>query len=426
MKFTRRDFLRNGAVATAGLALSNPLFGSAKTNLAANAARSIRANEKVLVVVNLFGGNDGLNTVVPMQEFSQYQALRGALAYDPADLLTLSGEPDFTLNPGMTEFQSLFNNGKLAIINGVGVPHNAVGKFDHEVGQKEFQTCDIVGGGTSVPTGWLGRYLDTVSLDQMNPGVDFGGGRLMLTGNSRAPISISTISGFQLQVGSFDTTARRQTYSTMMNLPNLDGGVAEQNRLYRVDALNQSQIIQTATANYVPAVTYPTTWLGTQLRECAKLINANLGAQVMAVGVGGFDTHSGQDNGRAPGVLGYHATLMKRVSDAIGALYADLVAHGHSNRVLILTISEFGRRAYANQDIGTDHGLSSMAFAVGDPVNGGIYGTYPSLQDANLVFGGSTATTTDFRSFYATIIGNWFNADPVPVIGGNFPLMSFV
>jgi uncharacterized protein (DUF1501 family) len=425
MHFTRRDFIKSGAIATAGLALSNPLL--AKTGKAIQTApKVVNANEKVLVVVNLFGGNDGVNTVIPLLEYSQYMTLRGTLGYDLPDILPLSGQPDFGFNPGLTAFQGLFNSGKLAVICGVGVPPNAVGKFDHEVGQNEFQDCDIVRNSVQAPTGWLGRYLDTVPMDQITPGVDFGGGRLMLTGNLRQPISISTINQFQLSVTGFDQTARRASYSNMQNIPHTDGGVGEVNRLYRLDALTQSQIIQAATASYVPAVTYPTTWLGTQLQECAKMIYANLGAQVMAVGIGGFDTHSGQDNGRAPNVLGYHGALLQKVSDAISALYADLVAQNLADRVLIITISEFGRRAYANQDVGTDHGLSSMAFALGNMVTGGIYGTYPSLQDANLVFGGSTATTTDFRSFYSTVIGNYFGADPVPVVGGSFPLLNFV
>lgn len=422
MKYTRRDFIKSGAIATTGLALGNSIFGRSSTISQA----AVNANEKVLVVVNLFGGNDGVNTVIPLNEYARYLELRGNLAYGLADILPLAGQPDFGLNPGLTEFKNLWDSGKLAIINGVGVPHNAVGKFDHEVSQTEFQTCDIVQNGTSAPTGWLGRYLDTVSIDQITPGINLGGGRLMLTGAVRTPISIGSINSWQLQVSGFDQTARRPAYSAVQNIPNPDGGVAELNRLYRTQALAESQLIRTATAGYVPAVTYPVTGIATKLKECAKIIDANLGGRVLAVGRSGFDTHSGQDEGKAPGVLGEHSIMLKEVADAIGAFYADLVAHNVDQRVLIITISEFGRRAYTNVDDGTDHGLSSLAFAVGSTVNGGIYGTYPSLQSQNLVFSGSTATTTDFRSFYSTVIGNWFGADPVPVVGGNFPLMNFV
>lgn len=428
MKWSRREFIRNSAFAAAGMSLSSPLLAAVKPKMKVPAA-----NEKVVVVINQFGGNDGVNTVIPLSptEYDQYRVLRPVLGYDQADILTLNGTPDFGLNPGLTGFQSLYNQGKMAVVTGVGVPDTAVGLFDHEAGQYEFQSCDIVRSGAIQPSGWLGRYLDSVppGPGQVSPGLDMGGGRLLVTGLSQQPVSLYTIDDFALQVSSWgdDENARRAAYQNIMGVPIGDSPVAEQNRLYRQDALNQSAIIQNAVAGYNPTVTYPDTWLGYQLRECARVIFGNVGVRALTVGTGGYDTHSGQDSGKDATTLGYHAGLLKDVGDAVSALYQDLVNQGLSNRVLILTISEFGRRAYQNTDDGTDHGFGSVAFAVGDMVNGGnIYGTYPSLQDQFLVFDGNVDVTTDFRSFYATVAANFLGVDPVPIVGGSFPLLGFV
>lgn len=427
MNWTRREFMRNSALAAAGMGLSSPLFGANKILPKAPAA-----NEKVVVVVNLYGGNDGINTVIPLSptEYNAYQSLRSTLAYDQSQILALNGTPDFGLNPGMTGFQNLYNQGKLAIIGGVGVPQGASGLFDHEAGQYEFQSCDIVRSGTVLPTGWLGRYVDSVPDGQISAGIDLGGGRLILTGANKQPVSIYTVDDFQLQVSSWggDESARRAAYQNIMNAgPIVDSPVAEANRQFRVSALQQSAVLQAAVAGYpTPQDAYPDTWLGYQMREAAKIIYGNVGARAITLGTGGYDTHSGQDSGSDVG-LGYHAGLLKDVSDAVSAFYADLVALGLSDRVLILTISEFGRRAYENTDQGTDHGFASIAFALGDMVTGGdVYGTYPSLQDQYLVFDGNIDMTTDFRSFYSTVVANYLNADPVQIVGGSFPLMSFV
>lgn len=434
MKWTRREFMRNSAIAAAGMTISNPLFAAAK-----RAARVPASGEKVVVVVNLYGGNDGVNTVIPLSntEYNQYRVLRPVLRYDQADVLPLTGTPDFGLNPGLTSFQNLYNQQKLAIIGGVGVPDSAVGLFDHEAGQYEFQSCDVVRSGAFQASGWLGRYLDSLppGPGQIAPGIDLGGGRLLVTGLSQQPVSIYTIDDFKLQVSAWgdEEAARRTAYQNLMNIPVVGSPVAEQNRQYRLDALSQSQVLQTKVQGYQEHATYPDTWLGFQLRECAKIIYADAGVRAITVGDGGFDTHSGQDSGKTATALGYHASLLKEVADAVSAFYQDLQGTGPdrptqlSQRVLILTISEFGRRAYQNTDDGTDHGFGSVAFALGDMVNGGdIYGTYPSLQDQFLVFDGNMDVTTDFRSFYSTIVGNYLNADPVPIVGGNFPLLSFV
>jgi uncharacterized protein (DUF1501 family) len=412
MSMNRRGFIRNAGIAAVGVYFGDRFFRE-------GVARA--AGERVIVVVNLEGGNDGVNTVIPMVQYDRYRALRGRLALDAADVLPLSGVPDLALNPGMTAFQDLYSQGKLAIINGVAVPHNAVGKFDHSAQQNEYQTCDIANStsASQAATGWLGRYLDSFTGGGIPPAIDLGGGRLMLTGSVCDPLTIRSIADLQVKV-SFDSSTRMPAYRSLMSFPNTDP-VAERNRQLRLSALDQSDALKAATATYTPAATYPAdSRLSFSLQQCAKLIYADLGVRALSVGVGGFDTHDRQNQGS------YHDDLLKEVSDCIGAFYADLVGQGLEDRVLILTMSEFGRTAYANGSIGTDHGYSSVSFALGGLVNGGIYGQYPSLASNKLVFDGLTDIVTDFRSVYATAIANFAGIDPVPVVGGNFPLLGYV
>jgi uncharacterized protein (DUF1501 family) len=246
--------------------------------------------------------------------------------------------------------------------------------------------------------------------------VDLGGGKVLMTGEAHNPVSITSLDEFRLKF-SFDGAARKSTYQGIMNAKRQDP-VAELNRKLRVDALRQSAIIRSRTSGYTSAVTYPNTYLGGQLAQCATLIWGDLGVKAMAVGTGEYDTHFGQ--------LGVHDRLLKYLSDSISAFHADLTAHDLADRVLILTISEFGRRVYENNDIGTDHGYASIAFAIGNMVKPGVFGGYPGLSDSNLVFDGNVDVNTDFRSVYSTVLARFLDADPSPVVRGNFPQLGFL
>ncbi len=414
MDKTRRDFLKRAACGAVGMTVLEPLLSKAAGRALAAAA------DKTLVVINLFGGNDGLNTVIPVSEYARYRQMRPNLGHAQSALLPLSGQPDFALNPGLTAIQSLYNQGKVAILNGVGVPKEATGLFDHSAQQFEFMTCDIVRNNSAVPpSGWVGRYLDGAPGGVVAPGIDMGGGKLMLTGASFDPLTINSIDELQLQV-SFDEADRLAAYESIMGMSHGASLVGEKNRVLRVEGLAQSAAIRTATESYVPAAIYPDSSLAQNLQQCARIIYGDLGVRAMGVGTGGFDTHGEQNDG------GYHDNLLAEVGDAIGAFYADLAAHGLSDRVLILTISEFGRTPFENGARGSDHGFGSVFFAVGDAVNGGIYGDYPHLGDNWLVFDDLLDVTTDFRSVYATAFANFMGVDPNPLVGGNFPLLGYV
>lgn len=423
MPTNRRSFLRNASLGMLGLAAGERL-GRLVPGLGSGVAHA--AGEKAVVVINLFGGNDGLNTVVPLGQYDRYRQMRPTLAYDRDELVALPGQPDFALNPGLGALAPLYSQGKLAILNGVGVPPSATGLFDHAAQQFEFQSCDIVrAGGPGAPTGWLGRYLDAHVGGDVAPGIDMGGGRLMVTGNACDPLTVNTIEDLALRI-SFDEQARHDAYAAVQASPSANP-VAERHRQVRLQALAQSDRILAAVSGYSPAASYPAeSTLGFNLQQCAKILWGELGVRGLCVGLGSFDTHADQDEGRAGDSLGYHAGLLKDLADSVAAFQADLEAHGLADRVLILTVSEFGRTPFENGTAGSDHGFGSVAFAIGNSVNGGVYGTYPGLGDDDLVFDGNVDVTTDFRSVYATAVANFLAADPVPAVGGSFPLLGYV
>lgn len=417
MEINRREFIKQSAIAGISLGLGSSVYG--------RILQPAAASNRIVVVINLFGGNDGLNTVIPLNQYDRYRQLRAVLGYDRGAILTLNGASDLGLNPAMGSMRDLFNEGKVAIIAGVGVPSQAYGLFDHAAQQFEFQSCNISGSSSSAPTGWLGRFLDHAPQGLISPGVDLGGGGLMLQGSSRAPLTIGSIEDFQLAL-SFDAQDRYRTYKDIMDNTRATNKVAEKNRTIRSTGLKQSGIIQERTAGYAPSAAYPENDnLAFALLQCAKIISADVGARALTVGIGSFDTHSAQDDDVGGGI-GYHQALLKSVSDSILAFHRDLDAHGLGDRVLTLTFSEFGRRAYENNDRGTDHGYSSVAFAIGNAVKGGIYGGYPDLAESKLVFDGNMDVNTDFRSVYSSVIANFLDGDPEPAVGGKFPLLNFV
>ena len=450
MKLTRRDFVKYGALAAAGMGLQNPLVEAAAKKAKRALAPSIpNAGEKVVVCINLFGGNDGLNTVIPTTtpgQYDDYLALRplSGIGFDLSELAGTNLDGSFALRPEMMPFKQLWDSGNLAVVNGVGIPLTAKHKYDHNAQQNTFQSCDVTGSVLTQPTGWMGRYCDGALLGQIPPGIDLGGGRLMVSGNTRQPVSIYSLNDFTLKItaDAAEKAIRRATYEAIMNTPVPEGGVGEQERQYRKDALAQSDAIFAAIADYPtppfgdPASPYRNNTFHRQLQEAAKLIWADIGAQCIALGMGGFDSHGDQEadvNG-----MPYHGYLWDRITSGVKALYDDLVTFleplrpGISDRVLIVTISEFGRTPWQNTDLGTDHGIASSAFVVGTDtnLNAGIYGTYPGLKDGDFGNEQGLITTVDFRSVYATIAANFLGVDPEPIVDPYnqeppFPLLTF-
>lgn len=415
----RRNFLKNSATAAAMLGAA-PLWSKAAF---ARGARATAGTDTVLVTVNLFGGNDGMNTLVPLGQYDRYRQLRPTLALDRDEVLALPNAPSMGLNPTMTAMRSLYGSGRLAVIPGVGMPRDAEGLFDHERAQRSFQT-GLASNYSDTRSGWIGRWLDSVSPGRVYPGVNMGGGDLLVAGDARTPISIYSLDDFQLRP-SFDGERLSAAYDRIQGRQDPDGGAGELGRSQRRLALDMSAIVRENTDGYTPAVQYADTYLSSTMAQAAALINADIGVRAISVGIGGFDTHASQNDG-GDGDPGYHSSLLGEVSDAVGAFQADLEGHGNASRVLGLVFSEFGRRPEENNDRGTDHGYASVMFAFGSAVRAGVYGDYPSLSDDRLIFDGNIDITNDYRSVYATVLGRFLGADPGSILGQDFPHLGFL
>ncbi|MDX2029736.1 MAG: DUF1501 domain-containing protein [Blastocatellia bacterium] len=401
MNFNRREFLRSaGAAAIAPWRMWSGA-GSA---------------DAVLVVVNLYGGNDGLNTVVPIgdAQYALYERLRPTLKIPREHVLRLSGQDQpngpYGLNPVMIGLRDLYEAGHAAIVAGVGVPRDAESMFDHAAGVYDFVSADPyhLHFHSARPTGWLGRAIDDAPAASIPVGLDFGGGSLLLTGAARRPLSLGALSEFQLYAG--DEALR--AYRDIMEIPRPDAPIAELNRSLRKGAIDNGNVLRERTRGYRPLVEYPRdNPLGDSLRDIAAVIWARLGARGFSVALGGFDTHKNQ------GVTYFHHSLLKTFSDAVAAFYNDLRAQGLSRNVVILTVSDFGRRPEENVDRGTDHGYANCCFVIGDAVKKGIWGIYPSLESSKLVFDQNLDMTVDYRAVYATILARHFDLDPQPLVG---------
>ena len=413
----RRSFLKNSALALVAGTTMPLVF---RRGVAAAAERDVLAPSarRVLIIVQLKGGNDGLNTIVPHTNDSYYD-LRGDLALAPDQLIPLNDELGF--HPNLSAIAPLWDSGNLAIVQGTGYPYPSYSHFVAMDYWERSRTPDgekilIKGSG-----GWLGKYLE--QLDSAT----IGAVPAMNIGSKLAPelasrkVSISTVrslKNYQLQkdkqyraIGNSRLDALHASYKTPNGNPDMDqllGGAFQA-------ALDGSIAVQEAHAAYTPAVTYPDTNLAEDLLLLAEGIHFNQDLKVGHVVIGGFDTHANQ--------LAEHGALLLEFSEAVAAFWADIAAHGHQDEVVIMTWSEFGRRPDSNASGGTDHGSAGPMFLIGNQVIGGLYGEPASLTDLdkkNLKF------TTDFRSVYATVLEKWLGAPTEEILGGRYPIIPML
>lgn len=429
MTIDRRQFLRRSAITAVGFGVCSPLFESLATAMPLRRARSAATTDtgRVLVVINLMGGNDVLNTVVPVRQYERYRALRPSIGISRERLLPLPGHEELAFNPAMGAMRDLFGRGKLAVVAGVGMPSDTRGLFDHEACQINLQSATTAGNDTQAPpSGWVGRFLDTVAPGAITPGINLGGySSLMMTGEQREALTIFALENFGV-APTTDPEARLDAYRRIQTGAGTPATPAARFRQVRERLLDQMAIVRERTGGYTPAVEYPAdSALGASLLQSAQLVTADVGVRSIMVAAGTFDTHAAQV-GASESDFNYHEYMWTDVSESLAAFQADLEAHGVSDNVVTLVVSEFGRRVYENNDLGTDHGYGGGMFVVGDRVIGGVYGDYPSLDDSRLVFDGNLDVTVDFRSVYATILGDYLGADPESVLGGRFPTLDFI
>jgi uncharacterized protein (DUF1501 family) len=412
MPISRRDFLLKsaGVVSVSAMVPRWAISGARQfeESVAAEAAG------RTLVVLELMGGNDGLNTVIPYSD-PKYPLLRSRIGIPVGGVLQLDNKLGF--NPVMDSMMSLWNANRLALLENVGYPNSSLSHFSS---RNIWHTADPT---LAQQRGWLGRWADEYLAGNPNPlkcaAISQNLPITLLANNVQVPsfVSIATYS-YQTD-GSFagDKTNQINAFlsqsSADYEIPNtLDalGQIGE-------DAVNSSTTLQTVGTGYVAAGTYPAGSLAQGLLLCAQIINAGVGAQILYVTYGGFDNHAGEDKDHDP--------LVKNVSDSIKAFFDDLDGHGKSHDVLLMTWSEFGRRVQDNASNGTDHGTSAPHFVVGDAVVKGIYGGPPDLT--NLDANGNLTVQNDFRSYYGTVLSDWLKVPDVPnILGASWPNLGFL
>lgn len=411
-QITRREFIRDG-VAAFTVSFAAPAFLS---DIAL--AQGVRSRN--LVVVYLSGGNDALNTVIPYQD-AFYFSRRPAIAIPAGQVLQIGSDSSrhaVGLHPRLTGMHTIFNEGRLAIVQRTGYPNSS---------RSHFQGLDIWG--TASPSspsglGWLGRYLDTLP-----PPVDALSGWNATRETPRALVartvgvpSIPDARTYSLSSPNSGTealnernAATRVASHVAVDRPHLsfvNGSIrGALDTLDRVGSVN----------SYAPTLTYPNNGFAQALRTVAASIVRGIGTRVFWVQTGGFDTHAGQGNAGG----GAYATLMGTFSDGLFAFYTDLRNQGLLNDTLILQFSEFGRRVSENGSQGTDHGAAGIMMAVGGAVRGGIYGSAASLDPdpANPTLennGSDVRYETDFRAVYAKVLDGWLGSDSNAILGGNF------
>src|SRR6266571_246532 len=427
MATTRRQFIKRGVGAvTASMLMpqfdfTRKVFGQEPE---ANLARR-------LVVIQLAGGNDGLNTVIPYTD-SNYYAYRPNISFKDTELVDDAGvstmiDSRFAFHPRLKEIRDLYNSGKVAVILGVGEEGQSTSHFEGTTNIASARTD-----GTIPDGGWLGRYAKQAFGGQQGLLAAAIGGSLpqMFYSDYVIP-SIASFQQFTFQVdGRFQTDGRNNqvpVFTTTNARTFAPGSLIEAIAATGSKAYKDATTIQTETAKYNP--TYPNTGLGNALKMVSQLMVTIPTTTLAHVALGGFDNH--QDlialvQGKRDKLNGGHAGLLMQFSQADKAFYDDLAAHGLSQNTLIMTYSEFGRRPKENGTFGNDHGRASVWFVIGDGVHGGLLGDQPSIAPTALDRTGNPLQTLDLRSIYAEILDKWLNHDSKSVLGASYPSIGLL
>ena len=370
-------------------------------------------SNRSLVVVELTGGNDCLNTVVPYDDELYYDN-RPTVHHKQDEVLKLDDR--LGLSPQMGPIKRLWEDGNVAVINGIGYP---------EPNRSHFRAMDIWH--TAEPTkvigeGWLGRAIRDLDPGGENvlTGLNLGRGLPRALSCVGVPVaSVGNLETYGLFPEIQDEQARLDTLNTFSRMYGGAEGrdvVSEFIGQTGEAALKGADILRSAPEGYVSEVEYEANPFAQRLRDAAQVICADLGTRIYYAQHGSFDTHGGE--------LPVHNKLWHEVSTAIGDFMDDLKDHGRDRDTLVLVFSEFGRRIKDNGS-GTDHGSGGVAFCIGGSVEGGLYGEYPSLKSADQLQG-DLHFNNDFRSTYSTILERWLGLDPAPIVNGAFEQFDFI
>ena len=435
---TRRQFLRTSLLGGA-LASTVPLFLEKTflcldTMAAATPGQIITGKDStILVVLQLAGGNDGLNTVVPYASDAYYKA-RPTIFIPPKDILKVNDVAG--LHPRLTGLCDLYGQGNLGIVQGVGYPNP---NRSHFRSTEIWQTASDENQTKS--QGWLGSYFDSCcqGADPSSVGIAVSGQtpQAFASPNPKG-VAFSNPEQFRYMSEAASNPRDADQFMRRMNSPDAeapsmsgpdDGGTIDMisgkadkdgstldflQRTALGAELSSDRILQ-ITRKTKSSVNYPSSQLGNSLNLVSRLIAGGMPTRVYYVSQGGFDTHANQ--------LPSHDRLMTDLNGALSSFVADLKAQGNFSRILMISFSEFGRRVVENASGGTDHGAAAPLFVLGGGVKPGLYGTYPSLTD---LCDGDLKFNTDFRSVYATALEKWLGAPSEQVLGRKYPLLPFI
>jgi uncharacterized protein (DUF1501 family) len=376
----------------------------------------------ILVVLQLTGGNDALNTIVPYAEGLYYDNRR-TVRIAQEDVLPIDDHYGF--HPAMRAIKPFWDSGNMAIIAGVGYPNP---NYSHFRSMDIWYTCEPDKVATD---GWLGKMVHEIDPKAENvlTAVNFGRGLPRALSLSGVPVaSVAQLDSYGL-LTSLSSVPQRQSALEVFTCLYDDGwndkGVSASDGLQPaqagdpvlsymgqtgLDAQKGADILRTALGKYESTVEYPKSPIAENLKGIAQVKLAGLGTRVFYTSHGTFDTHATQ--------LPTHAKLWQEVSEGIDAFFKDLRAHDAADDVMLLIWSEFGRRVKDN-GAGTDHGAGSVAFMLGDHVKGGMYGEYPSLKSSDLTLG-NLKYNVDFRSTYASVLDKWMQIESEPIVNGKF------
>jgi len=412
--FSRRDFIKQGLI---------PVFaGSAVPSVFANGVAAAAADspnaapsDRILVLVQLAGGNDGLNTVIPFTDGAYHDA-RPTLRQDQG-VLALNGQ--LGLHPNLKGLKASFDAGQLAIVQGVGYPSP---NLSHFASMSIWETANINSG---IGDGWLGRYLNYLDKVGESPNHALEG---VSAGSLVPPELRSTTPVTALQSLKTFRLQEINEHGTQVDVENpllkfygafKGSSPAPFGALFDAtlnEALQASHALQATDASYEAKATYPAkSPIAASLKLVAETIVSGLGVRVAHVTLGGFDNHAREKP--------VHDKLLLDLDQALAAFMQDLAGHGYGDKVLVMTCSEFGRRVKENGSAGTDHGTAAPMFLLGAPVKGGLYGQQPSLSALD---NGNLKFTTDFRSVYASVLQGYLNAPASDLLGGNYEILPLL
>jgi uncharacterized protein (DUF1501 family) len=404
MAISRREFVRGG-VAAFTVSFAAPAFLS-------DLARAQGRAQRNLVVLYLSGGNDALSTLVPYTD-AQYYARRPTLAVPAANVLQIGRDRAgnaLGLNPRLPGLKSIFDAGRMAVIQRTGYPNSSRSHFQ---GTDIWSTADP---GSPQGTGWLGRYLDLLPapVDPLTAWSTVRETPRALLARTVGVPSIPSVSGYALASPNTPADAAYARDSALRIASHLPG---DRPHLAFVNGTAQGAFATldrvAQVASYAPSVAYSNNGFSQALRAVAGAINKGVGTRVFWVQTGGYDTHAGQSTNAANGA---YSNLMATLNDGVTTFYRDLENQGMLQDTLILQFSEFGRRISENGSQGTDHGAAGLMLAIGGTVRGGIYGTAARLQASpdnptRENNGGDVRHETVFRSVYARGFDSWVGAD---------------